>query len=141
MKTMMAVRAVAAAAVLVVGGATVAWAQETATTFDGFSCAVNFNQFPPANVAPDLRGEVWVTTDTTKQCPGTPESPTVIMRCFGVVEDWEAGFAINTTNFDCRISGAQCGFPGSGLATSRRLTVDGAGNLELRCSANRGAFP
>ena len=139
MKTMIAVRTLAASAILAVGGATVASAQTT--SFFGFSCAVAFNQFPAANIPPDLRGEVWVTTDTEKTCPGqTPASQTVILQCFGVVEDWDPDFTLATNAFTCRMTGQQCGFSGSGSATSQRITIDSAGNVELRCSANQGAF-
>ncbi|MGH6921999.1 MAG: hypothetical protein ACREJ0_30385 [Geminicoccaceae bacterium] len=140
MKTMVAVRAMAASAILAVGGATVASAQTT-TSFFGLSCAVAFNQFPDANIPPDLRGEVWVTTETEKTCPGqTPASQTVILECFGVVEDWASDFTLATNAFTCRISGEQCGFSGSGVATSQRITIDPNGNVDLRCSANQGAF-
>jgi hypothetical protein len=140
MKTMIAVRTLAASAILALGGATVASAQTT-TSFFGFSCAVAFSQFPDANIPPDLRGETWVTTDTDKTCPGqTPASETVILECFGVVEDWEPEFTLATNAFTCRISGEQCGFSGSGDATSQRITIDSDGNVDLRCSANQGAF-
>ena len=139
MKTMIAVRTLAASAILAVGGATVASAQTT--SFFGFSCAVAFSQFPPANIPPDLRGEVWVTTDTEKTCPGqTPASQTVILECFGQVEDWEPDFTLQTNAFTCRMTGDQCGFSGSGEATSQRITIDSDGNVDLRCSINQGAL-
>jgi len=139
MNTMIAVRTLAASAILAVGGATLASAQTT--SFFGFSCAVAFDQFPDANIPPGLRGEVWVTTDTEKTCPGnTPTSQTVMLRCFGQVEDWVSTFTLDTTAFTCRLTSNQCGFVGSGEATSKRITIDSAGNVDLRCSANRGAF-
>ena len=133
MKTMNAVR-LAVSAILVLGGATAASAQEPAAEFTEFSCVFNLSLIP--GVPAPFTNQAPATTDTEKQCPGTPTAPTIILRCFDTFEGWPAGVTIATNDFTCLINGSQCGFPGSRPATSQRLTIDGSGNAELRCSVN-----
>ena len=133
MKATIAVR-LAASAILLLGGATLASAQEPAATFTEFSCVFNLSQIP--GIPAPFTNQAPATTNTEKQCPGTPTQPTVILRCFDTFEGWPAGVTIGTNDFVCRINGSQCGFPGSRNATSQRLTIDGSGNAELRCSVN-----
>jgi hypothetical protein len=129
---------VALSAIVLLGGATAAWAQagDTAT---GFQCTVPAALFAGEFPAP-VANQLLVAVDTEKTCPPTPTSRTVFMTCRGEVLGWQPEFdtfAFSTNNdFPCEISGAQCGFSGFSTANSRRFELFAGGEWELNCQAN-----
>ena len=131
----------AVSAILVLGGATAASAQEPAAEFTDVGCVFNLALIagvpePFSNLAPAT------VEGNTVFCPGSEGNEAVVLECsanFSALGKgpWPDDVTINTTNFACFVNASQCGNPVTRLATSRRFTVDQFGNADLRCSVSR----
>jgi hypothetical protein len=107
------------------------------TFFEDFGCALDTDELVRNGVIATgifEEGEAIVGFVTEKNCPGSQASPTIQMTC-EIALDPDIGVSVSTRNFTCTISGAQCGFNQTFLASNRRLEIR-PGLATIRCSRN-----
>lgn len=120
---------------LLLGAAPSALAQQPASKFEDFGCAFDPDELVRNGVIPAGTFEPGVAIVgfvTEKNCPGSQQNPAIQMTC-EILLDEDPGLTVSTRNFTCEISGAQCGFNRTFLASNRRLEIL-ADRVTMRCS-------
>jgi hypothetical protein len=131
----------AASIVLLLGAALPASAQQPSETFERVGCYIDLTEVDGVPSEPTNFQARFTTTDSVVNCPGNRPVPNIQVECRLLIgPNWPAGLKVNTRRHDCKIDGAQCGFPEEFESDNTHLliepvVIDGEvfGDAQLRC--------